>query len=116
MIRLLTDENFDQRIILGLYLRLPQLDWISVQQAGLRGLSDPILLKLAASQNRILVTHDIHTVPRYAIQRVTGDLPMPGVIIVPDTFEIGKAIADLEIIVECCTGFDLNNQLQYLPL
>ena len=63
MIRLLTDENFDQRIIRGLELRQPQIDCLSAQQAGLRGLTDLILHESAASQSRILITHDIHTIP-----------------------------------------------------
>jgi hypothetical protein len=33
--RLLIDENFDQRILRGLKLRLPQLDYLIVQQIGL---------------------------------------------------------------------------------
>lgn len=44
MLRLLIDENFDQRILRGLRLRVPQLDYIIVQQAGMSGLSDPALL------------------------------------------------------------------------
>ncbi|MEO8436474.1 MAG: hypothetical protein ABI596_16370 [Pyrinomonadaceae bacterium] len=41
---------------------------------------------------------------------------MPDVIVVPDELEIGRAIADLEIIIECGTDADLVNQIQYLPL
>ena len=43
-------------------------------------------------------------------------LPMPGVIIVPEELDIGRAIADLEVIVECSTAADLENQIQYVPL
>ena len=74
MIRLLTDENFDQRIIRGLELRQPQIDCLSGQQAGLRGLTDLILLESAARQSRILITHDIHTIP--PAMRSSG--PEPG--------------------------------------
>jgi hypothetical protein len=41
---------------------------------------------------------------------------MPGVIIVPEQLEIGRAIADLEIVTECSTAADFENQIQYLPL
>ena len=44
MLRLLIDENFDQRILRGLRLRLPQLDYVILQLAGLSGISDPNLL------------------------------------------------------------------------
>ena len=53
---------------------------------------------------------------RYANERIKLGLPMAGVvIIVPDDLEIGRAIADLEIIVECATAVDLANQIQFLP-
>ena len=58
MLRLLIDENFDQRILRGLRLRLPQLDYIIAQRAGMSGLSDSALLDWAASHGRIIVTHD----------------------------------------------------------
>jgi len=42
--------------------------------------------------------------------------PMPGVIIVPKALEIGRAIDELEIVIECSKLRDLENQVQYLPL
>lgn len=116
MLRLLIDENFDQRILRGLRLRLPQLDYIIAQQAGMSGLSDAALLDWAASRGRIIVTHDVNTITRHANERMKHRLPMSGVIIVPDALEIGRAIGDLEIITECATVLDLANQIQFLPL
>ena len=46
MIRLLTDENIDQRILRGLHRRLPRLDFISVRDVGLAGRPDLALLKM----------------------------------------------------------------------
>lgn len=116
MLRLLFDENFDQRILRGLRLRLPQLDYVVVQHAGMSGFTDPALLDWAASQGRVIVTHDVNTVTRYANERTKQGLPMTGVVIVPDGLEIGHAIADLEIIIECGLAHDLANQIQFLPL
>jgi hypothetical protein len=116
MLRLLFDENFDQRILRGLRLRVPQLDYVVVQHAGMSGFSDPVLLDWAASEGRIIITHDVNTITRYANERIKQALPMPGVIIVPDGLEIGHAIADLEIIIEGDMGVDLANQIQFLPL
>jgi hypothetical protein len=115
MFRLLIDENFDQRILRGLRLRLPQLDFLIVQRAGMSGLSDPALLDWAATQGRIIITHDVSTITAYANERMKQGLLMPGVVIVPDDLEIGRAIADLELIIECATAVDLANQIQFLP-
>lgn len=40
---------------------------------------------------------------------------MSGVIIVPNELEIGHAIGDLELVIECATSEDLANQIQFLP-
>ena len=79
------------------------------------GLSDRTLLDWAAIQGRIIITHDVNSITRYANERMMQGLPMPGIIIVPHDLEIGRAIADLEIIVESATDVDLTNQIQFLP-
>jgi predicted nuclease of predicted toxin-antitoxin system len=116
MLPILIDENFDHRIIRGLRLRLSQLDCLIVQQIGLSGFDDPALLDWAAKEGRVIVTHDVNTVTKYANERLKRGLPMPGIIIVPEQLEIGRAIADLEVFIECGTMADIENQIQYLPL
>ena len=116
MLSLLIDENFDQRILLGLRLRLPQLDYLIVQDIGLGGVDDPGLLDWAAREGRVIVTHDVNTMAGFSSARLRESLPMPGVIIVPEELDIGHAINDLEVVIECSTSDDLENQIQYLPL
>jgi Domain of unknown function (DUF5615) len=62
MLRLLIDENFNQRILRGLRLRLPSLDCMVVQETDMQGLQDAPLLQEAAVLQRVLVTHDLKTV------------------------------------------------------
>jgi hypothetical protein len=61
MLRLLIDENVDHRILRGLKSRLPQIDYVVVKQIGLSGFPDLELLRWAAQENRIIVTHDKKT-------------------------------------------------------
>ncbi len=61
--RLLIDENFNHRILRGLLLRFPALDHVIAQNTELKGVQDTSLLAWAAEQNRILITHDIKTIP-----------------------------------------------------
>ena len=116
MFALLLDENFDQRILRGLRLRLPSLDFVIAQNIGLGGIADPNLLDWAARDGRVVVSHDVNTVTKFAVDRLRQSLPLPGVIIVPEQMEIGPAIEDLEILIGCSTTADLQNQIQYLPL
>src|SRR5215471_14901594 len=62
MLRLLIDENFNQRILRGLRLRIPVLDYAIVQETAMQGMQDPPLLREAAVLHRVLATHDLKTV------------------------------------------------------
>jgi hypothetical protein len=116
MLELLIDENFNHRIVRGLRRSLPEVDYLIAQDVGLRGVDDPSLLAWAADQRRILVTHDLKTIPKHAYHRVRAGRVMPGVIAVPDTLPIGKAVDDLVLIAECGQTEDFDRLVAYLPL
>lgn len=78
MIRLAADENFNHDLIRGLLRRNPYLDIVSVQDAGLSGADDATVLEWAAREGRVLLTHDVSTMTRYARERVRAGKPMPG--------------------------------------
>jgi hypothetical protein len=64
-IRFQADADLNQ-IIVKATLRLePSIDFQTAQAAGLAGLDDPDVLKLAAEQGRILVSHDRKTMPAH---------------------------------------------------
>jgi predicted nuclease of predicted toxin-antitoxin system len=116
MIRLLTDENVDNNILRGLNRRLPQLDFVSVRDVGLAGSPDLVILKWAAKEQRIILTHDVKTLVRDANQLIAQGEPMAGVIFVPDQLEIGRAINNLEMVIECSTESEMRDSIKYLPL
>jgi hypothetical protein len=116
MLRLLIDENFNQRILRGLRLRVSSLDYVVVQETVMQGLKDPPLLQEAAVLDRVLLTHDLKTVPRHAYERVAAGESMPGIIAVPADLPIGQAIEDLHTVLECSGDHELENQVLYLPL
>src|SRR5688572_16814565 len=116
MLRLLTDEDFDHNILRGLIRRTPHLDFILVRDVGLTSQPDPVLLKWAASKHRIIVTHDDRTMVPYAKQLVRRGEPMAGLILVPQSLGIGRAIDDLELIVECYSESDMRDRIERLPL
>ena len=115
-LRLLIDENLDHRILRGLKLRLPSLDCVITQATELKGVDDPALLAWAAEHDRILVTHDLKTIPRYAYERIEAGKSMPGVIAIPKDLAIGQAIEEMVIIIECCAATELENEVFYLPV
>jgi hypothetical protein len=116
MIKLLADENLDNTIIRVLLRRDSDIDIVRVQDIGLSGEDDPIVLEWAAEQGRVLLTHDVATITRYAYERLANNLAMPGVIEIHTDAPIGRVIEDLFIILECGVPEDLNGQIYYLPL
>ena len=116
MIRLLTDEDFNHNILRGLIRRVPHLDFVLVHDVGLTSQPDPILLKWAASQHRSIVTQDVKTMVPYAKQSMRQGEPMGGLIVVPQSLGIGRAIEDLELIVECYSESEMRDSIKYLPL
>jgi hypothetical protein len=114
--RLLADENFNHRIVRGLVRRLPALDIVSVQEVGLSGASDAEVLAWAAREQRLVLTHDVATMSRDAIERVTQGLPMHGIVECPRGVAIGAAIEDLLLIAECGQQGEWRNLIVYLPL
>ena len=103
MIKLLADENLDITIIWGLLRRNPDIGIVRVQDIDLSGEDDPIVLEWAADKGRILLTHDVATITRYAYERVANNLAMPGVIEIHTDAPIGRVIEDLFMILECGT-------------
>jgi Domain of unknown function (DUF5615) len=115
MLKFLADENFDNTIIRGLFRRNPDLDIFRVQDVGLSGKDDPTVLEWAAQEGRILLTHDVATITRYAYDRVREGQPMPGVIEIGIDAPIGRVIEDVLVLVECSQEGELEGQVQYLP-
>jgi hypothetical protein len=116
MLRLLTDENFNHLILRGLKARTPVFDFVSVRQIGFAGVEDLALLRWAAENYRVILTHDIKTMIPYAKQLLQRGEPMSGVIAIPQTVPIGRAIEDLELVIACYSQAEFLGSIQHLPL
>ena len=51
-----------------------------------------------------------------AEQLIALNEPMAGVIFVPDQLQIGRAINDLEIVLECYSESEIRNAITHIPL
>jgi Domain of unknown function (DUF5615) len=116
MLRLISDQNFSGRILRGIGLRIPDLDLVRALDAGLAKAPDSALLQWAAQEDRILLTHDVNTIPGFAYDRVRAGLVMPGVFLVDSHMAIGKAIDQLVIAIECSTPEEWKDRVEFFPL
>jgi len=116
MVRVLTDNDFNGKIVRGLLRRRPSFDLVRVQDEGLADTADPGLLEWAAQNDRIILTHDRNTMVGFAYDRVAAGQLMPGVLIVNRTTPLGRIIEDLLLIDEITPHSEWANRVEFLPL
>jgi hypothetical protein len=116
MLKLAADENFDNNIIRGLLLRESQLDIKRIQDVGLRGADDPLVLAWAEEEGRVLLTHDVSTMSAHAYERIESGLSMPGIFLVSSEMPIGDAIEEILLLAGASLPNEWENQVQYIPL
>ena len=113
--RFQADADLNQEIVDGLKRREPSIDFQTADELGLRGLADPKVLILAASGDRILVTHVRRTMPRHFGKFLLRH-SSPGVILISQNLAIGKAIDELFIIWLASEHDEWQNRIIDLPL
>lgn len=114
--RFAADENFDGRVLKGILARLPDADIIRIQDTVMYQSPDPALLAWLAGENRVLLTHDVQTIPGFVYDRVRAGLPVPGVIEVKMSVSIGQIVDELEVIIGAGQREDFQNIIRYVPM
>jgi hypothetical protein len=114
-IRFLADASFNQKVVAGLFLREPQIDFELPQDVIPEGMKDPRVPELGAALRRIIVTHDVRTMPSH-FQAFVAEQPCSGLILVPARMPIGDAIEELLLIWHVSKAAEWVNQMRRLPL
>lgn len=116
MLRFAADENFNNDILRGVLREASGVDIVRVQDVGLSGVADPSILEWAAREKRVILTHDVSTMTRYAYERVRAREPMPGVVEVPRKVPAGTAIKEIVLLAQCSAEGEWEGQVLFLPL
>ena len=93
-VRFQADADLNEDIVTGVLRREPRVDFQTAGQAGLRGLDDVQALTMAASNGRILVSHDRKTMPRNFAEFLRSNTS-PGLLIVSQKTDLLSAIEEL---------------------
>jgi hypothetical protein len=116
MLSFAADENFNHDIVRGLLRRKPNLNIALVQEAGLSGADDQSILEWAAEQGRVLLTHDVSTITRYAYERIRAGKGMPGVFEVSREIPVAVVIEEILWLADYSLEGEWEGQVRYLPL
>lgn len=113
-IRFQADADLRVPIIKGLKRREPSIDVRTAHEARLAALDDLSVLGVAASAGRLLVTHDVSTMPE-AFSRFIQDRMSPGVILISQELSYREAIEGLLRVWSNTEAEDWQNVLSFLP-
>ena len=90
-VRYLADADFNKAILNGLLRRDPSVDFQTALAADLGGKKDPEVRAIAAESQRVLVSHDVGTLPRHFRAFREAGRQSPGVVLVRQSFWISEA-------------------------
>ncbi len=95
--------------------RFRPIDFQRAPEMGLHtGTNDAEVLRLCAGQNRILVTHDRHTMPVHFAEFIK-QRDSPGIFIVSRKLSIGRAAEWLALYWEASEAEECRNQIIDIP-
>jgi hypothetical protein len=116
VLKLAADENFNNAILRGVLRRLPEVDVVRLQDVGLSGVDDREVLAWAAVEQRIVLSHDVTTLSKFAIERLDSGRQMAGLFLVGYSAPIGVVIEDIVLLATCSQDGEWEGQVVFLPL
>jgi Domain of unknown function (DUF5615) len=115
-IRYQADNDLNQLIVAATFRKQPSIDFQSARKAHLNGLDDMAVLHQAASEGRILVSHDKRTMPRHLASFLKQGGSSPGVLLViPQDAPLRAVVETLVLIWTDNTSEDWQNAITVIP-
>ena len=114
MFKIAVDENFRGAILRGILRQRPDWDIVRIQDTPGHQKPDREVLAWCAAEGRVLFTHDLRTMPRFASERIRAGLSMPGLVEVSDRIPVGVAIDEIIMLIECSHDYEWPDQIRYI--
>ena|ERR1022692_3552535 len=114
-IRFLADADLNQAIVTGVWGRETALDFMTATEASLEGQCDPDVLEFAATQGRILASHDTSTMPVHFFNRLRSGLTSPGIFLVRQRASVGEIVDVLVLVWSASSPEEWAGQIHYVP-
>ncbi len=113
-IRFQADADLRRPIVTGLKRREPAIDFRTAHEAVLAGCDDPTVLGVAADEGRVLVSHDVNTMPGH-FARFIETRTSSGVMLISQQLSYRDAIEGLLRVWITTEAEDWQNILSFLP-
>ncbi len=109
------DADLHEELVWAVRRTEPSIDFQTANEANLHGLDDLTVLALAASENRILISHDRKTMPHHFAQFIQTQTSF-GVFIISQKFNFAETIDDIVLIWSATESEEWINVISELPL
>jgi hypothetical protein len=113
-VQFLADANLDHDIVAGVLRREPSLDFEAASGTLPERMNDPNVLAVAASMGRVLVSHDVHTMPPHFAEFIAQQ-PSPGLLVIPSSVSVGQAIEFLVLAWHASDAEEWVNRIVWCP-
>lgn len=113
-VRFQADADFNEDIVKGVLRRVPEIDFQTAGNAGLEGIKDREVLDIAATQGRILVTHDRRTMPKHFGEFIL-EKECPGVFMVSKRADVREVIDAIVLIWAASEADEYRNSIIAIP-
>jgi hypothetical protein len=113
--RFQADADLNQIILLAAIRREPAIDFQTAMAAALSGVDDAKVLANAATEGRVLVTHDRRTMPRHFFEFIARETS-PGLLVIPQSLSIASAVEDIILIWSATEAEEWINRICIFPL
>lgn len=112
--RLVADADLNVAIVAGVLRQSPAIDFMLANQVPLEGVKDPAVLAWAAQAGRVVVSHDVNTMPAH-FRNFVRQRSSPGLVLIPQDLSIGNAVDSLLLICHACKPSELQNRVWLVP-
>jgi hypothetical protein len=114
--RFQADNDLRASIRTGVLRHEPAIDFQSAHAANLDSTRDPEVLRLAAAQGRILISHDENSMPGHFRDFLDGGTHSPGVLMAPQGAPTGAVIESILLIWVASEADEWVDRIVWLPL
>jgi hypothetical protein len=83
----------------GVWRHIPDASFTRVQDTRIAGADDPRVLEYAVEHGYIILSHDVNAMRGYFYDRITAELPTPGLFLIDKQMPMIEVIDALELII-----------------
>ena len=114
-VRFQADNDLNQNLVRAVRRHNLRIDFQTAPEANLHGLDDEAVLAFAANEGRVLVSHDLHTMPLHFAEFISKQTSA-GVILISQDLPLNQAVEELLLIWEASEAEDWVNSMLSIPL